>query len=379
MRLTLVIGTFGAGGAERVMAMMASYWVAQGHDITLVTLSPESDDWFELDRRVHRVGLDLLSVSTGIGQAIYHNVRRIIRLRQQFRRSQPNIVISFLDTTNILTLLASLGLGIPIIVSERINPEHHALGGGWRGLRSVLYRHAGAVVVQSRTVGEWACRIVATKKIYVIPNPIKPLPISGRANVLNQRVGNTIIAMGRLVRQKGFDILIEAFGRCAAKHPGWSLVILGDGEERLNLQALAADLGIGDRIYFAGKVREPDKMLREADLFVLSSRYEGFPNALLEAMASGLAAISADCPSGPNEIIRDGVNGVLVRPDDVEALAAAMDGLMTDPLERQRLGVQAMEVVERFGINHVMKIWDELLKQLSRERVPNLKRLASLL
>ena len=358
LRIYLVISTFAAGGAERVMSVMANYWAEQGEDITLITLSSQSDDWYKLHPRVKRVGLGVVSISTHIGQAIRHNIRRVICLRQALRRAHPDVVISFLDTTNVLTLMASWGLGIPVIVSERNVPHQRSIGTAWNGLRSLLYRHADAVVVQSCAIREWALRLQGIKAIYVIPNPVNPI-CNGSEQVLSRHgSSHTIVAMGRLVRVKGFDLLIEAFGRCATKHADWSLVILGEGPERARLQTFAADLGIADRVSLAGQVQEPATILNGADLFVLSSRSEGFPNALLEAMACQLPVVSTDC-GGPRDIIRDGVDGILVPPDDVTALADAMDRLMANPDERRRLGAGALEVIERFSMEKVMTMWDE--------------------
>lgn len=366
MRITLVISTFDIGGAQRVMSLMANYWVAHGRDVTLVSLSPQSEDWFALHHLVKRVPLNLLSSSTHLGQALCQNMLRVLRLRDELRRSRPDVVISFMDTTNVLTILASRGLSIPVIISERNDPRRHAMGLAWNTLRSLLYRRADALVVQSSALRDWAREVAVDARVDIIPNPINPEFNGSTKEARRRGSGHTIVAMGRLVRQKGFDLLIEAFARCAGQHPEWSLVILGEGEERSNLESLISAMGLQDRVRLAGKVPQPSHILGQADLFVLSSRFEGFPNALMEAMACKLAVISTDCPNGPRDIVRDGVDGLLIPPDDVNALAKGMDRLMANPMERQRLGAGATEVVKRFSIEKIMSMWDELVAHTCR-------------
>ena len=363
MRITLIITSLEAGGAQRVMTVMANYWAERGEDVTIITLSPESNDWYKLHHRVKRVGLRLISGPTHIAQAVRNNVQRVCCLRRELRLLQPHAVICFLDTMNVITLMASSGLGIPVIVSERTDPRQHHINLAWSALRALFYRHANAVVVQSNTVRDWASKFLRTSTVHVIPNPIKPMfnVIEHHSNFRGS--GHMVVAMGRLGREKGFDLLIKAFGKCITTHSDWSLVILGEGRERRNLEILAADLRIADHVSIAGQVHEPAETLSRADLFVLSSRYEGFPNALLEAMACKLPVISTDCPSGPRDIVRDNVDGVLVPPNDVDALAAAMDRFMADQAERKRLGARAGEVIQRFSIERIMSLWEKVLMQ----------------
>jgi glycosyltransferase involved in cell wall biosynthesis len=164
--------------------------------------------------------------------------------------------------------------------------------------------------------------------------------------------------------EKGFDLLLRAFTQCAEAHQDWTLDIFGEGSERARLLALANELRVADRVRLPGAVKDPEKMLRQADFFVLSSRYEGFPMALLEAMACGLPVVSFDCHSGPREMIQNGVNGLLVPPNDVNALAKAMAHLMGNADERKRLGERATAVSEKFSLAKVTQMWRSLLESV---------------
>ncbi|MEP7152706.1 MAG: glycosyltransferase family 4 protein [Nitrospira sp.] len=368
MRITLVIASLQAGGAERVLSVLANHWAEHGRQVTLITLDSIDADFYPVHPEVTRIGLGLMGISSHIIAAVKNNVIRLKRLRREIRTSQPDVVLSFIDKTNTVTLAASLGLGIPVIASEHIDPRQHPIGAIWAGLRALLYPRAAAVVVLTDGVRGWAERIVRPSAVHVIPNHAPASVVESACGPEVKRSGGTIAAMGRLSPQKGFDLLLRAFSLCAKLYPEWSLIILGEGEERGRLERLTHELGIKDRVVLPGCVSDPAKVLREVDLFVLASRYEGFPMALVEAMACKLPVISTDCPSGPKEIIRNGVDGMLVPPNDIDALAAAMNRLMADREERDRLGARAGEIVERFSIERIMPMWDELFTQAAYGR-----------
>jgi glycosyltransferase involved in cell wall biosynthesis len=314
---------------------------------------------------VDRVALDVLGASPGPLSAIGANCLRLVRLRRAMLGARPDAVVSFGDSTNCLTLLAAAGTGLRVIVSERSDPRRLHLGRAWAALRRRLYPHASAVVVQTERVASWARGFVPEQRVHVIPNfvrmpeiePDSAAPLDGTRQVA---------AAGRLFSaEKGFDLLLSAFARCAPRHPEWSLAIAGEGRDRAQLEAQAAASGLADRVRLPGLVRDTNSFLARSDLFVLSSRFEGFPNALLEAMALGVAPLAFDCNSGPAEIIRANVDGVLVPPEDVDALAHEMDRLMGDDEERSRLGRAARAVTLRFGLSEVMQKWELLTDDCS--------------
>ena len=365
MRIAFVIYSLAAGGAERVASTLINYWVGAGEQVTLVTLDSVEKDFYRIDARVKRIALGLTSESKNRREFIGNNLRRVKSLRALFRSFEFDVVVSFIDKTNVLVLLATLGLGVPVIVSERIDPRKYAIGTVAACLRRVLYPSARAVVVQTAGISQWARRIVGKEAIHVIPNPISE-QFLGSHGSNGTSAHHTVVAIGRMESQKGFDRLLAAFAKCAERRPEWTLRIVGEGTERPSLQELAIKLGLESRIRLDTVTKEPEKVLRDSDLFVLPSRYEGFPTVLLEAMACGLPVISFDCPTGPREMIRDGIDGVLVPPDDVEALAKAMDRLMGAQEERQRLAARAVEVSERFGLPRVMVMWSEVLGKAAR-------------
>ena len=170
-----------------------------------------------------------------------------------------------------------------------------------------------------------------------------------------------MVAAGRLSEEKGFDKLIEAFAKIAPHHPDWHLAILGEGPERASLEHRVREHGLQGRVEIPGVVRNPEDYFHASDIFVLTSRYEGFPNALCEAMACGLPVVSFDCPVGPGEIINHGENGSLVPAGDVSALAAALRRVIENPEEAARMADCATNVVERFDKQRVAARWEGLL------------------
>ena len=363
MKVLLFTTTLGPGGAERVLTLLAREFAARDHEIILLTLSSADNDFHSPGPSVRRIGLGLTSSSSGVIAGVAANIKRVRAVRSVFVQEHPEAVISFLDTANVLALAAAFGAKTPVIIAERTDPRIHPLGRSWKTLRRILYPRAARLVVQTKSVAEWACGVAARSRVVVIPNPvIRP---ASRVEHLPSGGLLRIVGMGRMDQYKGFDVLIHAV-KFAANH-GVSLLlsIYGNGPERSRLEKLAADLGMSDKVTFPGRTKDPSAALAAADIFVLSSRYEGFPNVLLEAMAVGTAVIAFDCPSGPGEIIENGVSGLLVPNGDVEGLSKAIVRVATDAPLRSALAGGGFARAAAFDSSKIVEQWENLLTEVA--------------
>jgi GalNAc-alpha-(1->4)-GalNAc-alpha-(1->3)-diNAcBac-PP-undecaprenol alpha-1,4-N-acetyl-D-galactosaminyltransferase len=357
MRALLAVSTLSAGGAERMASELVNRWAARGWTAALLTLSIEESDHYVLDSRVKRISLDLIWESRKPWESVASNLRRSRVIRRAIKQYAPDVVVSFIEQTNVRVLASLLGTRIPVIVSERTDPRMYRVGRVWEFARRVLYPGAQSVVVQTEAVACWAQDLVPKRKVCVIPNFVRhlpePPPFSARERL--------ILGVGRLDRYKRFDLLVQAFADSRACGEGWRLVILGEGSERARLERLVQKQGLQGRVDLPGIVPEPALLLGRARIFALTSLFEGFPNALLEAMAMGCAAVATDCPSGPQEIIRSGKNGLLVPLEDKPALVGALNSLMGHSLLAEELSKEAVKVRIRFAPERVLKQWDELI------------------
>jgi glycosyltransferase involved in cell wall biosynthesis len=363
MRIALVISALSAGGAERVIVTLANSWAARGWRVTLITFEPAgTTPYYAVDARVVLRQLGIASVGSPLWRAIRQNLRRVRALRAILRAAEPDLAISFLAKINVLTMLASRGLGFPVVVSERNNPERQRFRGIWSWLRQRLYGTAYCVVTPSRGVLESFSGAVRARG-RVIPNPVDLAPAAS-----TRRGSGRLVAVGRLVHQKGFDLLLRAFARIAPEHPDWTLTIWGEGEERAALEALSTELGIAGRVRLPGVTERPGQWVEAADVFVLSSRFESFGNVITEAMAAGLPVVAFDCPWGPGDILRDGEDGLLVPPENIDALAAGMRRLILDTDLCARLGAAAALNVRRFAREAILAQWDALVAEAAGAR-----------
>jgi glycosyltransferase involved in cell wall biosynthesis len=361
MRLLFYIYSLGAGGAERVTVNLAGHWVNKGWQVGIATVEPVSIDFYDLDPRIERFHLGGRH-SLGPLAAI----DRIWQLRTLLKELRPDAAIAMMSTANVALALAAAGLcKIETLGSERIHPPELPIAVHWHFLRRHTYGYHKSIVALSSEGAAWVRDHTNAKQVDVIPNPIvlplvrqEPIILPG----LHIKSGEKLmLAVGRLAPQKGFDALLTAFARLADGAPEWRLAILGEGPSRHELVAQADALGIGPKVAFPGRVGNVADWYEKADLFVLTSHFEGFPNALAEAMAHGVPAVSFDCETGPRDIIRHMQDGILVPPRDQAGLLAALKMLTEDAALRARFGALAADVGNRLSPVKVVAAWERAL------------------
>ncbi|WP_282611383.1 glycosyltransferase [Pelagibius sp. Alg239-R121] len=344
------------GGAQRVAKNLIDAWVQKGRRVQVITWMAQETDFYRLPVDVQRVVVGQKPSDAGRAAAHLFNLGAIFKIRRHLRESKPKAAISFITVTNIFLILASLGLRRRIIISERNDPTRQEVGFLWENLRWLLYRFADVVTANTKHAVMAMEDYVPRQKLLSVRNPV----ILQHTGVDCERLP-VILSVGRLDPQKNHRLIIEALGRLGIKAQGWSLQILGEGRERDILSDLTEYNGLSERVTLLGLVTDPNPYYRAASIFVLSSIYEGTPNALLEAMAHGLPCIVSDSLPGALEYIEDDVSGLVFRSDDAEHLAECMQSLIDQPELRWRLGREARRRMENYSLEIVSAQWDRLL------------------
>lgn len=352
MRTVIVQAGLGAGGAEKIVSMLANHRHEQGDKVNVIAMNAQTVRSFF----PYETGITLHALGEGTGPGTAGTLTKLRRLRSRLQFLEPHLVVSFLTKINVLVGIATIGLGVSTIISERNNFQTQHMHPVWRALARALRGRANTLVMQTERARA-ALPAGLRSRAEVIPNPIELTSSRHREPSLHPR----FVAAGRLERVKGFDLLLRAFARATLRLPSASLTIFGDGPERASLQTLAEQLMISDRVELFGATKEPQGWLEPGSIFVLSSRSEGFPNVLVEALSTGMAAISFDCPWGPAEILGREDGYPLVPAEDVDALAEAMVEVAANPSLRQRLGQIGPRLAARYAADTVFTQWDKLI------------------
>lgn len=401
--LWLVLPHLGPGGAQKVALLAAEHFLAKGWRVRVVTLLaepslahrlPEGVLWTDLSsevealwtrqtlrRRLHRVHRVLAKLLMTVSPWLFEPVQpgvltwrsRLLRwcvegisgppsrvIAHHLQTQSPKRVLAMLSRTNMLCCSALWMESCHLVVSERNDLRLQRLPFPWPRFRRLLYRRADVITANTSGVLESLTPLFAERQVSLLPNPL-PLPRQKDA-IRSRQGGEGFVTVARLVHQKGLDVLIEAMALVSGAASSWSLTLVGDGPERQALEQQVSDLGLAGRVRFVGFRSDPETFLQAASVFVLPSRFEGMPNALLEAMGSGMAVVVSDASPGPLEVVEDDVTGLVVAKENAPLLAAALDRLAGDAELRSRLGQSARSCLRQMDWSVLGPVWDGLVE-----------------
>lgn len=351
-----------AGGVERMIITIMNAMIERGHDVELLTWDcAAAEAFYPMSPRIrwHRLDLGDPAVKATPRQML----ERASAVRQLVARSKPQTIVAFQDGPFRALRAYCTGLGIPLIAAERNAPtrfDHTSKGQRRKFIIFNSFRFAQSIVVQCESYRKLYPSFLR-KRIVAIPNPVFPARLSARPDRPDTSGRYRLLSVGRLSYQKNYECSIGAFSRIVKSFPQWDLTIIGDGELRGALESMIASASLSGRVTLPGTVADPSEHYAAAHLFYLSSRWEGFPNALAEAQAHGLPAVGfAEC-AGVNELILDGQNGNLAKGNgDSESLANAFSALMTDNELRLQMGSMSRRTITSFTPEQIMDRWENI-------------------
>ncbi len=359
MKIVCYVHKLNDGGAERVMSVLANGLFHRGHDVTLVT-DISADNQYPLDPGIRREILGDFSNASG-SRNIRNAIKRGLRLRKICKETRADIIISFIWRVNARAILATRFLKTKNVFSVRNDPQKAYGSKKRKALANLLYSWAAGGVFQTEEAQAWFAPGIQ-KKSRIILNPIADAFYQVTPAAMQDK---RIVSCGRLHEQKRLDVLIAAFDKICDEFPDYRLEIYGVGALQEDLQKQINRLGRAERICLMGRCNDVPNTIKNASLFVLSSDYEGLPNALMEAMALGLPVVSTDCGGGgARALIDHGTDGLIVPCGDADALANAIRQNLADPNAAKKFGERAAEKAKSFSTENVIIQWESYITQL---------------
>ncbi len=355
-KLLFYINTISGGGAERVILQLAHHFAEVGYRSVLVTSFVDEGKEYAVPENVTRISIEHKEVKQS---RLKRNITRIKALRRIIKNEKPSAVISFMAEPNFRAMAATIGLRTKRIISVRNSPDREYAGRIGRFVGKHILPQADGCVFQTEDARAWFPEKLRQKS-RVIMNDVKEDFFEVR-----RKDTHNIIAVGRLSKQKNHAMLIEAFAKIADKYPDQNLLIYGSGVLEEDLKSLIIALELEKRVSLMGATDKVAEVLGKAQVFALSSDYEGMPNCLMEALAAGVPSISTDCPcGGPKTLIKDGENGLLVPVGDKEAMAQALDKMLSDLDGAEVLGRNAKESALKFHPEKIFAQWREYIEEV---------------
>lgn len=350
--------TLAHGGAERVASLLANQLAEEGHQVYVLTFFRMPDEYF-VDDRVHVISF----VQTKAEWSKLSLCRQIFLTRDYLKKFHIDVAVSFLNGMQFRVYLASLGLSVRRITTVRNNPwlGYAALSSLYKLLWNLSYNNSDVIQIQCESQRSFF-DAENQKKCVVIFNPVNPKSFDyGKRDYSKKIFTGKFIAAARLEPQKNYFMMLQAFAKLHRDFPNVTLDIFGAGGLFQELQNWVTEHGLDNVIRLKGRSENVFNEYLQHDVFLMSSDYEGMPNSLMEAMSVGLACISTDCPTGPGDLIQDGVNGLLVSVGDVDAMYRAMKRVIEEPGLAARLGNEAYKVRERYPVDKIVQQWLEAM------------------
>ncbi|MCX2449930.1 glycosyltransferase [Pedobacter sp. PLR] len=359
-KLFFVINNLQGGGAERVISILANEFSKQGYNVFMVCLN-EAEPAFKISPEIRRVNLLKGRGTEHIWNRIRYAGLIYFRLIALLIKERPYCVVSFMTAANLWTGLTCSLTNVPFVVSERTMPDRtiNSFNYFFRKLSFLIYRKSKAIVVPAIGIADCIKRNESYKELNnfkIIRNPIHVFPKPSNTSVNDKTF---ILGVGRLNFIKGFDLLIDAYSKINAENV--DLIIVGNGNEFEKLNAQIEKLNLVGRVKLLGVKDNLQDYYHQAELFVLSSRNEGYPNALIEAMSFGCACIAVDCEYGPSEIIDHEVNGLLVENFNQIQLTEAMNELITNQSLRKKIAGNAQLIKKTNSVKSISANWGRLI------------------
>lgn len=362
MKITFIIYSLGVGGAERAITGLANT-MCDDHEISIITLI-KSTSFYELDPKIQQFHCFNNKITkTNFLLSVKNGLFRVHRLISLLKSVRPEVVVSFMHTSNIYAIWATKLLQIPCIISERANHAIDKISISHKIVRNLSYPFCSKLIVQTNGNKSYYSKVLNIRKIEIIPNAISSQLSKRRLGLDASKRELMILNVGTFKNGKAQDLLIRAFAGLSENN--WRLVFLGDGANLSDYKKLAEKLGVSKRIHFEGSVKNIAHFYNNAGMFVFTSEHEGFPNALLEALYFGIPAISTNCDFGPSELITNGENGFLIPVGDLKGLVEKMEVLMMDWKLRQILSENAIKSTKNYEMEHISKMWFDVIYSLN--------------